>query len=95
MKNKLSKRNENPAFLVGAVIGWLFSAFCRTKISSKYKNGMNEAFSKVYTIVNPDEYDKMYGLSVEIGVMSVEEYYYTKGRIQGFQAYQLLHQDSL
>ena len=53
--------------------------FCRHKDPVLYKNGMNEAFKKVYTIVNPDEYDKQHGLLVEIGQMSIEEYYYIKG----------------
>jgi hypothetical protein len=33
-----------------------------------------------YTIKSPDKYDLEYGITVEIGVMSVEEYFYTKGR---------------
>lgn len=57
--------------------------FCRKEKPEPYKNGLNEAFNKVYTIVNPDEYDKQYGLLVEIGQMSVEEYYYIKGHLFG------------
>jgi hypothetical protein len=56
---------------------------------------MNEAFKKVYTIVNPDEYDKQYGLLVEIGKMSVEEYYFIKGYHRGQEVFQLLHQCKL
>jgi hypothetical protein len=32
-----------------------------------------------YTIENPDEYDLEFGIGVEIGVFTVEDYYYTKG----------------
>ena len=44
-----------------------------------------------YTIVNPDEYDKEYGITVELGIYSVEEYYYIKGWTLGQQASQSLH----
>ncbi len=68
--------------------------FCRQEEAEPYKNGMNEAFNKVYTIVNPDEYDKQYGLLVEIGQMTVEEYYFIKGYHHGWESYQILHQDT-
>jgi hypothetical protein len=32
-----------------------------------------------YTIENPDEYDLEFGIGVEIGIFTIEDYYYTKG----------------
>lgn len=78
---------SKPALRQTCVIASLSSAFCklfcRQEVPKPYKNGINEAFNKVYTIVNPDEYDKQYGLLIEIGQMSVEEYYYIKGHYFG------------
>ena len=82
MRSKNIKLSSNRQWRKTSVIASLSSVvckfFCRQK-ETVYKNGINEAFNKVYTIVNPDEYDKQYGLLVEIGQMSVEEYYYIKG----------------
>ena len=99
MRSKNIKLKGDQQWRKTCVIACLSSAvckyFCRHKKPEPYKNGMNEAFKKVYTIVNPDEYDKQYGLLVEIGKMSVEEYYFIKGYHRGQEVFQLLHQCKL
>lgn len=47
-----------------------------------------------YTIVDPDEYDIKFGIGVEIGVFTVEDYYYTKGWTLALERYLPICRDS-
>ncbi len=97
MKNLILKglRHLRQLRVIASLSSAVSKFFCRKEKPEPYKNGLNEAFNKVYTIVNPDEYDKQYGLLVEIGQMSVEEYYFVKGYHRGQEVYRILHPERL
>jgi hypothetical protein len=96
MKNLILKglRHLRQLCVIASLNSAVCKLFCRKGVKL-YKNGMNEAFNKKYTIVNPDEYDKQYGLAVEIGIITVEDYYFTKGYFKGQEVFQLLHPNKI
>lgn len=90
MENKLSKRNDKPAFWVGAVSSRFSSVVCRLVGHKLPVIGFECCRCKTVLFVPPktiekkieilvkDEYDVKYGTMLEYGIVSPFEYYKTK-----------------